>query len=126
MQRTNHLRTLSLFAILSLTAIQAQAEPVTARYQPAQLAENGSERIQERTNKLRAERAQKLAENGSERTRERSRELYEKQQSQLAENGSERTLEQAKRDSKLRDGQAPTIAEGGSDRLLIWHQQRSA
>jgi hypothetical protein len=103
MLRTNHLRTLSLFAILSLTAIQAQAEPVTARYQPPQLAENGSERIQERANKLRAERAQKLA-----------------------ENGSERTLERAKRDSKLRNEQTPTIAEGGSDRLLIWHQQRSA
>jgi Skp family chaperone for outer membrane proteins len=125
MQRTNQLRTLSLFAILSLTAIQAQAEPVTARYQPAQLAENGSERIQERTNKLRAERAQKLAENGSERTLEQSKKAAAERQ-ELAENGSERTLEQAKRNSKLRDGQVPTIAEGGSDRLLIWHQQRSA
>jgi hypothetical protein len=125
MQRTNQLRTLSLFAILSLTAIQAQAEPVTARYQPAQLAENGSERALERAGKLRAERAQKLVENGSERTLEQSKKAVAERQ-ELAENGSERTLEQAKRDSKLRDGQAPTIAEGGSDRLLIWHQQRSA
>ncbi|MDP3847725.1 MAG: hypothetical protein Q8R10_15005 [Pseudomonas sp.] len=126
MQRTNQLRTLSLFAILSLGGIQAQAEPVAARYQLPQLAENGSERAQERADKLRAELAQKLAENGSERTQGRNHKLIEKQPQQLVENGSERTLERATRGSKLRDEQAPTVAEGGSDRLLLWHQQRSA
>jgi hypothetical protein len=103
MQRTNQLRTLSLFAILSLTAIQAQAEPVTASYLPQQLAEGGSERAMERANSLRDHQAQKLAENGSERRPER-----------------------AKRGSKLRNEQAPVVAESGSDRLQLWHQQRSA
>jgi len=126
MNRTNQLRTLSLFAILSLVGIQAQAESLATNQQPQQVAENGSERAQERANKLRAEQAQKLAENGSERTHERGRKLDEKQPAQLAENGSERTLERTKHNSKLRDEQAPTVAEGGSDRLLLWHQQRSA
>ena len=126
MQRTNQLSTLSLFAILSLAGIQAQAEPVTAGHQPQQVAENGSERTIERANKLRAEQAQKLAENGSERSPGRNRKLLDKQPQQLVEGGSERTIEQAKRNSKLRDEQAPTVAEGGSDRLQLWHQQRSA
>lgn len=127
MQRSSPLRTLSLFTLLSLVGIaQAHAEPVAARYQPPQVAENGSERAQERANSFREQQAQKLAENGSERTQGRSRKLVDKQPQQLTENGSERTLERAARGNKLRDEQAPTVAEGGSDRLLIWHQQRSA
>ncbi|MDO8698388.1 MAG: hypothetical protein WA173_19075 [Pseudomonas sp.] len=127
MQRTNQLRTLSLFALLSLVGVaQAHAEPVTTSSTPQQVAESGSERATERANTLRTEQAQKMAESGSERRPQRGRKLIEKPQQQLAEGGSERSPERATRGSKLRDEQAPTVAEGGSDRLLIWHQQRSA
>jgi hypothetical protein len=127
MKRSSPLRTLSLFTLLSLAGVaQAHAEPVAARFQPAQVAENGSERAQERANKLRPEQAQKMAESGGERSPQRGRKLIEKQPQQVAESGGERSHKRATRTGKLRDEQTPIIAEGGSDRLQLWHQQRSA
>lgn len=127
MNRSSPLRTLSLFTLLSLVGVaQAHAEPVAARYPSPQVAESGSERAQERANSFRDRQAQKLAENGSERSAGRHRKLVEKPSVQVAENGSERSHKRTSRTNKLRGEQAPIIAEGGSDRLLIWHQQRSA
>ena len=150
MKLSSPLRTLSLFTLLSIVGVaQALAEPVAARYPSPQVAESGSERATERANTLRTEQAQKMAESGGERSPQRGRKLIEKPQQQVVENGSERSPQRgrkliekpqqqmaestgershkrATRTGKLRDEQTPIIAEGGSDRLQLWHQQRSA
>src|SRR3990167_8021120 len=120
MKLSSPLRTFGLFTLLSLVGVaQAHAEPVTTSSTPQQVAESGSERATERANKLRAEQAQKMAESGSERSPQRGRKLIEKPQQQVAESGGERSHKRATRTGKLRDEQAPIIAEGGSDRLQL-------
>lgn len=97
MKTTYSLRSLSLFAILSVLGATAHAAP---DYQPQQLAEDGSQRTLEQA--------------------EKSRELREQK---FAEGGSQRTLEQAE---KSRERREMKVAEGGSDRLLAWHAERAA
>lgn len=111
MKTTQQIRSLSLFAILSVLGATAHA---AENYQPQRLAESGSQLSQERNDKLRAAQALKLAEGGSERTPQRSKKATVERQ-ELAENGSQRALDQADR---LREKRARQVAEGGSDRLL--------
>lgn len=80
-RRLSH--SLILFAALAAGQLQA--------HDNLQLAENGSDRLQEQIRTQRAAAALKLAENGSERSSERQRHLRLKQQLQLAEGGAERS-----------------------------------
>lgn len=64
MKTTHSLRSLSLFAILSVLGATAQA---AQNFQPQQLAEGGSQRTLEQAEKSRERREVKVAEGGSDR-----------------------------------------------------------
>lgn len=123
MKTTHSLRSLSLFAILSVLGASAHAAP---DYQPQHLAENGSQRATEHAHSRHTQPAQKLAENNGKLKRDRQRELTNRAPQQLAESDGKRSPRRATRATNRHREQTTTVAEGGSDRLLAWHAARTA